>query len=291
MSLVQTEVSGKVGRLVLNLPDKLGDRAGRTSHRWEGLTMADINVQVRDGVATVTLDRPPVNAITVAHYQRLAEIFGGLGETLDVNCAILTGAGTRAFCAGLDLHEFRDAKVEDDQGRAEVVRGTFAAIRGCRIPVIAAVNGPARGAGTALATVSDIRIASDNANFGMPEIDVGRCGGGAHLGRLIGQGALRQIFFTGEPVDAAEAYRIGLVDEVVPAAEPPTANRLAATIAAKSPLSLRIGKESLNAAETLEMEEAYAVEQGYSTRLMVYRSKSRRRSSTTARHGSEIITE
>src|ERR1700744_4994710 len=163
--------------------------------------MADIDVTTRDGVATVTLDRPPVNAITLAHYQQLGDIFGELGATLDVNCVVLTAAGTRAFCAGLDLHEFRDAKVEDDSRRAEIVRATFAAIRGCRVPVIAAVNGAARGAGTALATVSDIRIASDRASFGMPEIDIGRCGGGAHLGRLIGQGALRRMFFTGQPVD------------------------------------------------------------------------------------------
>lgn len=231
--------------------------------------MADIEVSTRDGVATVLLNRPPVNAITVAHYQRLADIFGELGRTHDVQCVILTAAGTRAFCAGLDLHEFRDASVADDGRRAEIVRGTFAAIRACRVPVIAAVNGPARGAGTALATVSDIRIASELADFGMPEIDIGRCGGGAHLGRLIGQGALRRMFFTGQSVDAQEAYRIGLVDEVVPAAELlPAANRLADVIAAKSPLGLRIGKESLNAVESMDIEEGYALEQTYSTRLM-----------------------
>lgn len=231
--------------------------------------MTDIDVTTRDGVATVVIDRPPVNAITLAHYARLGEIFADLGTTFDVNCVILSAAGTRAFCAGLDLHEFRDARVEDDSRRAEIVRATFAAIRGCRVPVIAAVNGAARGAGTALATVSDIRIASDLASFGMPEIDIGRCGGGAHLGRLIGQGALRRMFFTGQPVDAREAYRIGLVDEVVPAAELMTAaGRLAAVIAAKSPLGLRIGKEALNAVEFMDMEPGYAVEQQHSTRLM-----------------------
>jgi enoyl-CoA hydratase len=231
--------------------------------------MPDIDVTTREGVATVLLDRPPVNAITLAHYQRLGEVFGDLGRTHDVNCVILTAAGTRAFCAGLDLHEFRDAKVEDDNRRAEIVRATFAAIRGCHVPVIAAVNGPARGAGTALAAVSDIRVASEKADFGMPEIDIGRCGGGAHLGRLIGQGRLRRMFFTGQPVDAQEAYRIGLVDEVVPAEDlMAAATRLAAVIAAKSPLGLRIGKEALNAVEFMDMEEGYAVEQRHSTRLM-----------------------
>jgi enoyl-CoA hydratase len=228
-----------------------------------------IEVTVRQGVATVLLDRPPVNAITLANYQSISEVFGQLGTAHDVNCAILTAVGTRAFCAGLDLHEFRDAKVEDDQRRAEIVRQCFAAIRNCRVPVIAAVNGAARGAGTALATVSDIRIAAENADFGMPEIDIGRCGGGAHLGRLINQGALRRMFFTGQPVSAQEAYRLGLVDEVVPADQLlSVATSLAATIASKSPLGLRIGKQALNAVEGMGMEAGYAVEQEHSTRLM-----------------------
>lgn len=231
--------------------------------------MPGIEVTVRQGVATVLLDRPPVNAITLANYQSISEVFGQLGTAHDVNCAILTAVGTRAFCAGLDLHEFRDAKVEDDQRRAEIVRQCFAAIRNCRVPVIAAVNGAARGAGTALATVSDIRIAAENADFGMPEIDIGRCGGGAHLGRLINQGALRRMFFTGQPVSAQEAYRLGLVDEVVPADQLlSVATSLAATIASKSPLGLRIGKQALNAVEGMGMEAGYAVEQEHSTRLM-----------------------
>lgn len=229
----------------------------------------DIRIAVNGAVATVTLDRPPVNAVTLAHYQRLGEVFEGLGQSDSIQCVILTAAGQRAFCAGLDLHEFMAASVDDDPHRAAVVRESFARIRHCAIPVIAAINGPALGAGTVFAAVADIRIASSTASFSMPEINVGRCGGGAHVGRLIGQGALRRMFFTGEPVDAAEALRIGLVDEVVaPEKLADTANDLAKKIAAKSPIGLRMGKQSLNEIEDLPVDEGYQVEQGYSTRLM-----------------------
>jgi enoyl-CoA hydratase/carnithine racemase len=231
--------------------------------------MNDIDVHVAGGVATVTIDRPPVNAVTMAHYERLGDLFAGLGSSLDVNCAILTGAGSRAFCAGLDLKEFLAATVEDDPRRAKIVRTSFDRVRNCRIPVIAAVNGPALGAGTVFASVCDIRIAADNARFSMPEINVGRCGGSAHVGRLIGQGALRRLYFTGEPIDAHEAYRIGLVEQVVPAAElQDTARDLAERIAAKSPLGLRLAKKALNEVEFLPVDEGYPIEQRYSTELM-----------------------
>lgn len=121
-----------------------------------------------------------------------------------------------------------------------------------------------------IAACCDIRIAADNATFALPEINVGRCGGGAHLGRLIGQGALRRLFFTGQPIDAAEAFRIGLVDEMVaPDALPEAALNLARIIAAKSPLGLRIGKRALNETERLPLLEGYRREQEASTELMM----------------------
>lgn len=231
--------------------------------------MTDIRIDIADKVATVTLDRPPVNALTMALYAEIADIFEGLADNAEVNCAVLTAAGTRAFCAGLDLHEFLAASVDDDPARAAVVRRTFSAVYRCGVPVIAAVNGPALGAGCVLASVCDMRIASETATFGLPEINVGRCGGGAHLGRLIPQGALRRMFFTGRPIDAAEAFRVGLVDEVAPPdGLLPAAMDLAGVIAAKAPLGLRLGKQALNEAEFLPVDEGYAREQAYSTRLM-----------------------
>lgn len=231
--------------------------------------MSEIVLETIGKVVHVVLDRPPVNALTMALYDALADTFEALGQRTDVHCAVLTARGTRAFCAGLDLHEFLAAKVEDDPARAAIVRRMFHAVRTCAIPVIAAVNGPALGAGCVLASVCDIRIAAENATFGLPEINVGRCGGGAHVGRHVPPGLLRRMFFTGQPISAAEAYRAGLVDEVVPHdALMPAAGALAATIAAKAPLGLRLGKEALNAIESMPVEEGYALEQRYSTRLM-----------------------
>jgi len=231
--------------------------------------MTDIQVDKADKIATITLNRQPVNALTSALYEELGRIFATLDDERDVNCAILLSSCERAFCAGKDLKEFLAAKVEDDPANAAIVRRTFSSILNCPIPVIAAVNGPALGAGAVIASVCDIRIASRKATFALPEINIGRCGGGAHLGRLIPQGTLRRMFFTGQPIDAQEAYRIGLVDALVEPHELTDAARtLAATIAAKSPLGLRIGKRALRETEQLPLEEGYAREQAYSTELM-----------------------
>jgi enoyl-CoA hydratase len=231
--------------------------------------MGNIVVETRGKVAVVTIDRAPVNAIKLATYAEIADTFDALGKREDVHCAVFTGTGTRAFCAGLDLHEFLAATAAEDPARAKVVRRTFQSVRQCAIPVIAAVNGPALGAGAVLAAVCDIRIASETATFGMPEINVGRCGGGAHLGRLVPQGTLRRMFFTGKPITAAEAYRVGMVEEVVVADKlMETALALAKTISEKAPLGLRLGKQSLNEIEWMPVEDGYAHEQSFSTRLM-----------------------
>jgi enoyl-CoA hydratase len=231
--------------------------------------MGDLRLEIADGVATVTLDAPPVNVIKLTTYQEIADTFDKLSGDATVNCVIFTAAGTRAFCAGLDLKEFLASTVEEDPVRAKIVRTAFKAVRHCAVPVIAAVNGPAIGAGAVLAAVSDIRLASENATFAMPEIKVGRCGGGAHMGRLISPGMLRLMYFTGEAIDAQEAYRIGLVERVVAHAElMPAAMALARTIAGKSPIGLRTAKRALNEAEFLPVDDGYELEQSYSTQLM-----------------------
>jgi enoyl-CoA hydratase len=228
-----------------------------------------LNVEKSEKIAIVTLERPPVNALTLDLYGEIAELFESVAGWDDVNCIIFTASGSKAFCAGLDLREFLAATVDEDPKRAAIIRRTFSAVRHAAVPVIAAVNGPALGAGCVLAAVCDIRIAADNATFGLPEINVGRCGGGAHVGRLVGQGTLRRMFFTGRPIDAAEAFRVGLVDEVVPHGElMDAARRLAGVIAQKAPLGLRLGKQALNEVEFMPVDDGYAREQQYSTRLM-----------------------
>ncbi len=228
-----------------------------------------LDITFEGGVAEITINCPPVNAITLDLYREIGEAFDAADTWKDIHCIVFTGAGTRAFCAGLDLNEFLAATVEEDPARARIVRRCFTSVREARLPTIAAVNGPALGAGAVLASVCDIRIASDNARFGMPEINVGRCGGAAHMGRHIPQGMLRRMFFTGEPIDAQEAWRLGFVQEVTSAESlMATARALAAKIATKAPLGLRFGKQALNQIEFLPVDEGYAIEQRFSTLLM-----------------------
>jgi enoyl-CoA hydratase len=220
-------------------------------------------------VQHIELDAPPVNALTLARYAALTEIFQELSSRDDVHCVVLGARGSKAFCAGLDLHEFLATPVEEDHKRQEIGLATFRALQDCPIPVIASVNGPALGAGCVLASLCDIRIGSENATFGLPEINVGRCGGAAYVGRLIPQGSLRRMFFTGEAIDADEAHRIGLLDEVVSSATLLESSlALARRIAQKSPLGLRIGKRALNECEGLRADEGYAIEQRHSGTLV-----------------------
>lgn len=228
-----------------------------------------IHIEKSDKIATITIDTPPVNAITLNDYAAIGDAFEASLEWDDINCIIFTGAGDRAFCAGLDLNEFAAATVEEDPGRARIVRRCFAAVRHAPVPVIGVINGPALGAGSVLASVCDIRIAAENARFGMPEVNVGRCGGGAHMMRHLPQGILRQMYFTGQPINAKEAERWGFVQKVVPqdqlAAE---AKALATLIASKAPVGLRMAKEALNKVEFMQTEDGYQFEQSYSTALM-----------------------
>ena len=220
-------------------------------------------------VVTVKIDRPPANALTLALYAEIADLFDGLSADSAISCIVLTASGTRAFCAGLDLKEFLTATVEEDPHRAKIVRRTFAAVRHAKVPVIAAVNGPALGARCVLASVCDIRLAAPNATFGLPEVNVGRCGGTAHMGRHLPQGILRQMVFTGMPLSVEEAYRFGFVNAIHPADQlQDAAQDMARIIADKAPLGLRLGKESMNSAEFMAVDDGYALEQTYSTRLM-----------------------
>tara|TARA_R110000868_G_scaffold198474_4_gene444894 strand:+ start:40196 stop:40957 length:762 start_codon:yes stop_codon:yes gene_type:complete len=228
-----------------------------------------IDISFDGKVAEITIDVPPVNAITLANYAEIGAAFDAADTWEGINCILFTGAGSRAFCAGLDLKEFLAATVADDPSRARVVRRCFTSIRDCALPTVAAVNGPALGAGTVLASVCDIRLAATTATFGTPEINVGRCGGAAHMGRHLPQGLLRKMFFTGEPISATEAHHFGFIQDLyAPNELLPQARALAAKIAEKSPLGLRIGKQSLNQIEFLPVDEGYRIEQQFSTQLM-----------------------
>ncbi len=143
------------------------------------------------------------------------------------------------------------------------------AIYDCAVPVIAAVNGPAIGAGLALAAVCDMIVASDNAAFGTTEINVGLLGASAHLSMLVGRHKAREMYLTGELVSADELHRLGVVRSVVPSDQlMPTALELARTLAAKSPIAMRLAKQAMGRVEYLPLKEAYRIEQDYTAKLL-----------------------
>ncbi|WP_454883097.1 enoyl-CoA hydratase/isomerase family protein [Sphingomonas oryzagri] len=231
--------------------------------------MTDLRTTIEGGVAIVTITRPPVNALTIGSYVEITETFERLSADDEVRCVVLTGDGERAFSAGFDFRAFAvSGGVEDDPRRPEILHRMFQTVRDCAIPVIAAVNGPAIGSGCVLAAVCDIRIASHKARFGLPEIDFNRVGGSAHLARLVPPGALRRMAFTGKPVDADEALRIGLADELASSEGLYDVTLdLARTIAAKPPIALRLTKRALGRLGALSIDEGYAFEQALSREL------------------------
>ncbi len=234
--------------------------------------MTDVTVEIAEHVATVTLDRPPVNAATNGTFRELRDAFTSFNEDREIRVAIFTAAGDRAFMAGVDLHAVGKPDGEPPPSLvvdpARGARDAMWAITDCAVPVIGAINGPALGAGLAFAACCDMLVASDNATFGTTEINVGLLGASSHLSLMIGRYKAREMFFTGELVPAAEMYRLGAVRTVVPRADlERTARELARGLAAKSPIALRLAKESMNRVEGLPLKEAYRIEQDYTARL------------------------
>ena len=232
-----------------------------------------VRVEIADHVATVTIDRPPVNAVDPDTLAAIHDAFRSIGEDRDVRVAVLTGAGSRAFVGGADLRAIDSDRTAGPPGpqldRGLVAREAFWAIRGCAVPVIGAINGPAIGAGLALAAVCDILFAADGATFGTTEINVGLLGASAQLSLLVGRHRARELFFTGELIAAEELHRLGVIRKVVPRDDLMTEPRaLAAALAQKSPLALRLAKESMNRVEFLPLEDAYRIEQDYTARLL-----------------------
>ena len=234
--------------------------------------MTVFDVSVADRVATIALNRPPVNACTVEMYIKLREALVELGKRLDVSVVLLVSQLDRCFCAGADLKElrtlFESGDISLDEDRQRAARDLYADLIDQPQVVIAAVNGPAIGAGAVLAACCDVRYASTRASFALTEIDVGRCGGARHMMRVLPQGLVRELFFTGARLSAEDAHRLGLVQRLLqPDDLLGAARELARTIAEKSPAALRIGKEALNKCEALPVKDGYAAEQEATLRL------------------------
>jgi enoyl-CoA hydratase len=233
------------------------------------MKLENLKLDVRDYIATVTLARPPVNATGRALRGELIQVFDAMADREDVRVVILTAEG-KTFCAGADIKERTLMTGEPGEYGAlnRLVREMFYSIMECPKPVIAAVNGAALGAGMALVLCCDIILASENAVFGMPEVDVGLAGGVKFLERHLGPSKSRRMLLTGQRVPATELYRLGVVEECVLAdALMPTALALAMEIAGKSPLAVRMLKESFNAVENLPLRDGYRLEQNMTVAL------------------------
>ena len=224
-----------------------------------------ISVERRDEVAIVSLNRPDkLNAISRAMLRRLTEIFRSTANDKTLRAIVITGAGDKAFSAGTDLAELVDVPAEGARHVAEGGQQLCNDVENCPIPVIAAVNGIAAGAGCELALASHLRIASPNASFSLPEIKLGILpgyGGTQRLAREVGHGRALEIMLTARTVLSEEALRIGLVNRIAPASDLlPEAVDLAHEIATMAPLAIRACLQAVTKGTNLSLPEGLALE-------------------------------
>ncbi|WP_145011623.1 enoyl-CoA hydratase-related protein [Mycobacterium marseillense] len=236
-------------------------RDGRTS-TFSG---EDVQATLRDGVAVISLDRPPVNALRT---QTWAELSEALAHTVAVkpHAIVLRSALPRMFCAGLDLKE-RLIEPAALEARQRLVTATLASYAACPVPVIAAVSGPAVGGGCSLVAQCDIRVATSAASFALAEIDVGRAGGARHLMRHLDQGTVRWMALTGRRLGADQALLRGLITFLVDDADADALD-IARCVAGKDRTAVELVKRSLDVVENLRVSEGYQVEQQVSELLM-----------------------
>ncbi|SNT23812.1 enoyl-CoA hydratase [Granulicella rosea] len=221
--------------------------------------------QVEANVATITLNRPQsLNALNAQLLGELSELFTGFILDPEVRVIVITGAGEKAFAAGADIRELAQTDASSGEQLARRVQSIFREIHTSTKPVIAAINGFALGGGCELALACTLRLAADTAKLGQPEIKLGVLpgwGGSQLLPRLIGHSAALKMMLTGEMITAAEALRLGLVDEVLPAAELlPRAQTLAAAIAAQAPLAVAACIEAVRFGAERPLLDALALE-------------------------------
>jgi enoyl-CoA hydratase len=229
------------------------------------MSYENVLVERNGAVVRIVLNRPKVlNALNRALFVDLDAALGELGGDTAVRAIVLTGAGEKAFAAGADISELAQVSAVEGQELAANGQRVFSKLENLGKPVIAAINGFALGGGCELAMACTFRIASETARLGQPEVKLGLLpgyGGSQRLPRLVGKGAALKLLLTGEMIGAAEALRIGLVDEVVPATELlPRAEALAATIAGMAPIAVTQSIAAVHAGYDLPLDEALAHE-------------------------------
>ncbi|MFF8964498.1 enoyl-CoA hydratase/isomerase family protein [Streptomyces globisporus] len=237
-----------------------------------------VTFEVRDGVGTIQLDRPPMNALDVAIQDRLRELAEEATRREDVRAVILYG-GEKVFAAGADIKEMQAMDHTAMVLRSKDLQDAFTAVARIPKPVVAAVTGYALGGGCELALCADFRIAADNAKLGQPEILLGLipgAGGTQRLARLIGPSRAKDLIFTGRMVKAEEALALGLVDRVVPAAEVyDQAHAWAAKLAKGPALALRAAKESIDAGLETDIDTGLTIERNWFSGLFATEDRER----------------
>jgi enoyl-CoA hydratase len=220
------------------------------------------------GIAEVVVDVPPVNALTVAGWFELADTITAAGKDPETRVVVLRGEG-KGFNAGVDIKEMQNTEGFTALiGANKGCFAAFAAVYDCPVPLIAAVNGFCVGGGIGLAGNADIVVASDDAFFGLPEVDRGALGAATHLARLVPQHKMRAMVYTGATATAGELHAFGSVLQVVPRDQlREAALAVAADIATKSPTVMRAAKESLNGIDLWDVKRSYRFEQGFTFEL------------------------
>ncbi|WP_348268306.1 enoyl-CoA hydratase-related protein [Edaphobacter paludis] len=234
---------------------------------WETL-LCEVNEQI----ATITLNRPKVlNALNARVFDELEAVFTALSNDPSVRVVLLTGSGEKAFAAGADINELAATDATTGEAKARRGQAVFRLIETCGKPVIACINGFALGGGCELAMACTLRLASETARLGQPEVKLGLVpgyGGTQRLPRLVGQSAALRLLLTGEMIGAAEALRLGLVDEVVPTERLMTrAKELALAIVAMAPLAVAGCIEAVLRGSELGIDDAMKVEASIFGRL------------------------
>jgi len=228
-----------------------------------------IHQNINAGVAQVIFDFPPVNAFNAYTWNEIPKIISDLGSNPEVKVIMIRSEG-KGFCAGVDIKEL----AQNSSAIVEVNRGNYLtgeAIHQCEIPVIVAAHGFIIGGGVIMCGAADIVIASDDAYFSLPEIDRGAMGGAAHLQRMLGVAKVRAAFLTGGKISAAEAYRLGGIEKVVPKEMlVAIAGDYALSLAAKSRDALRIAKQALNGIEPFDVNASYRWEQGFTFEMYMH---------------------
>lgn len=222
-----------------------------------------VALEVSEGIATMRLDRPPVNALNAALQEELRELAGEVSARRDVRAVILWG-GPKVFAAGADVKEMAEMPYPEMVERSTQLQSAFTAVATIPKPVVAAITGYALGGGCELAMCADLRVCGDNARLGQPEILLGiipGAGGTQRLPRLVGPSRAKELIFTGRMVDAAEALSMGLVDRVVPADDVyATAHELASGFAAGPSLALRAAKQAIDAGLQADLATGLEIE-------------------------------